>query len=76
MEDFLAAKNALFASLTEIDDLLDEVGVRLQREGEDLEIKLKAKQVRGAGSGERGAGRPSGRAAGGGRWPSCRFLYK
>ena len=45
MEDFLAAKNALFASLTEIDDLLDEVGVRLQREGEDLEIKLKAKQV-------------------------------
>ena len=56
MEDFLAAKNALFASLTEIDDLLDEVGVRLQREGEDLEIKLKAKQVRGAGSGERGAG--------------------
>jgi hypothetical protein len=56
VEDFLAAKNALFASLTEIDDLLDEVGVRLQREGEDLEIKLKAKQVRGAGSGERGAG--------------------
>ena len=54
VDDFLAAKNSLFAALTEIDDLLDEVGVRLQREGEDLEIKLKAKQVSLEGGGGRG----------------------
>ena len=48
VDDFLAAKNALFAALTEVDDLLDEVGCRLQREGEDLEIKLKAKAAEDA----------------------------
>ena len=48
VDDFLAAKNALFAALTEVDDLLDEVGCRLQREGEDLEIKLKAKATEDA----------------------------
>ena len=48
VDDFLSAKNALFAALTEVDDLLDEVGCRLQREGEDLEIKLKAKAAEDA----------------------------
>jgi hypothetical protein len=45
VDDFLGAKNALFAVLTQIDDLLDEVGVRLTQEGEDLGVKLAAKQA-------------------------------
>ena len=48
VDDFLGAKNALFAVLTQIDDLLDEVGVRLTQEGEDLGVKLAAKQAEDA----------------------------
>ena len=34
--------------LTEVDDLLDEVGVRLTQEGEDLDVKYRAKQAEDA----------------------------